>query len=343
LTKQEGATTNFIPLIRTGTRTGMIPSSQLMQQSDDPLANQVQGTGVSYVVAARVTGKPGKVDAAKKGKSATKAKVADDGKLKTENAKMEDAGSPEKLKSDAAKAAATSTEAAKKDDTKAAGIGKVKAGEEPPVDVVVVSDIDFIHDTFFALRAQQEADLALVFDNVTFVLNIVDDLAGEKRFTEVRSRRPAHRPLTAVENRMEKIHSERSEKIEELQAELNQEIEKTKSARSKSREAYLKKIEQLQKGDVKLSEIRDARTALELQESLEEQNFSTGISEVQRKYQDTVKKTSEDVLLQMRNIQDDYKRWAVIIPPLLPLAIGLLVFFRRRASEREGVSRARLK
>ena len=42
-------------------------------------------------------------------------------------------------------------------------------------------------------------------------------------------------------------------------------------------------------------------------------------------------------------MQNWYKLWAVVLPPLLPLMVGLLVYFNRRAKEREGVARTRLK
>ena len=37
-------------------------------------------------------------------------------------------------------------------------------------------------------------------------------------------------------------------------------------------------------------------------------------------------------------VQDCYKLWAVLLPPIPPLIVALVVFFNRRASEREGVS-----
>ena len=47
--------------------------------------------------------------------------------------------------------------------------------------------------------------------------------------------------------------------------------------------------------------------------------------------------------MQVRAVQDWYKLWAVVLPPIPPLLVGLAVFFNRRAKEREGVARSRLK
>jgi ABC-2 type transport system permease protein len=35
--------------------------------------------------------------------------------------------------------------------------------------------------------------------------------------------------------------------------------------------------------------------------------------------------------------------WAVLLPPIPPLLVAIVVFFTRRAKEREGVSRSRLR
>jgi hypothetical protein len=42
-------------------------------------------------------------------------------------------------------------------------------------------------------------------------------------------------------------------------------------------------------------------------------------------------------------VQNNYKLLAVLLPPLLPLVVGIAVFFNRRAAEREGVERSRLR
>jgi ABC-2 type transport system permease protein len=42
-------------------------------------------------------------------------------------------------------------------------------------------------------------------------------------------------------------------------------------------------------------------------------------------------------------VQDNYKLWAVLLPPIPPLIVAFAVFFNRRAKEREGVSKARLR
>ena len=46
-----------------------------------------------------------------------------------------------------------------------------------PLDMIVVADLDFVGEQFFAIRAQAPGDLN--FDNVTFFLNAIDTLLGD--------------------------------------------------------------------------------------------------------------------------------------------------------------------
>ncbi len=46
---------------------------------------------------------------------------------------------------------------------------------------------------------------------------------------------------------------------------------------------------------------------------------------------------------EIRAVQDRYKMYAILIPPIPPLLLALAVFFRRRELERQGVARERLK
>ena len=77
--------------------------------------------------------------------------------------------------------------------------GRKETTEKKPirgtVNVVLTTDVDMLSQAFFALREQGESAEVGVhfrFDNVTFVLNILDELAGDDRFIEIRKRRPAH-------------------------------------------------------------------------------------------------------------------------------------------------------
>ena len=84
--------------------------------------------------------------------------------------------------------------------------------------MVLAADIDMLSPMFFQLREQgdvPELGIHFEFDNVTFVLNALDALAGDNRFIAIRSRRPKHRTLTQIENRTETSRLEATQKRQE--------------------------------------------------------------------------------------------------------------------------------
>ena len=45
----------------------------------------------------------------------------------------------------------------------------------------------------------------------------------------------------------------------------------------------------------------------------------------------------------MQRIQNTFKAWALLLPLVPPLLLGLVVFARRRVKEREGISKERMR
>ena len=75
---------------------------------------------------------------------------------------------------------------------------EAEAAKKPAeINVIAIADLDVISEQFFMLRRQRAENLEL--DNVTFVLNCVDVLAGDDAFVALRKRRPLHRTLTLLE------------------------------------------------------------------------------------------------------------------------------------------------
>ena len=84
--------------------------------------------------------------------------------------------------------------------------------------------------------------------------------------------------------------------------------------------------------------MRDVSTQKDGQRRLEAK-----IERLKRKRDSKINKIETALALQIRAVQDNYKLWAVVLPPIPPLVVGLIVFFTRRAREREGVARERLR
>jgi ABC-2 type transport system permease protein len=203
--------------------------------------------------------------------------------------------------------------------------------------VVLVADIDMLTQEFFRIREQgenPEAGVHFDFDNVTFVLNTLDELAGDTRFVEIRSRRPKHRTLTRIEQQTE-VAKERAAKARE---DFNKEYEQSEQG---ERKAFDDKIAELRKRkDVDPQQLI-IEVAMAQQDG--QRRLEAKTEQFRQKKDREVNKIETDLAVQISRVQNQYKMWAVLLPPILPLALALAVFFHRRNREREGIARSRLR
>jgi len=70
------------------------------------------------------------------------------------------------------------------------------AASESPAEIIMIADADMMDDGFY-VHPQTGQALA---DNAAFVLNALDNLSGDYALTELRSRAPAARPMTRVDD-----------------------------------------------------------------------------------------------------------------------------------------------
>ncbi len=324
----------FEELITTGERTGTIRQDQLLERSfmGQPRMNPEipfleKPTKEKYTMAARIRGKlkAGQPMSDKEAEAEPATEAADGEQPEAKAEEKPADGQPE---ADAAKA---------DDKTETKPVAAKPADAPGDINVAVVSDIDCLYSAFFALRARGEDpddELSFQFDNVPFVLNLLDDLAGDERFIEIRTRRPAHRTLTKV----------------------NQATESARRAAEKAREDFARNFEKerakvQKKFDDEMAALakrenvnRQQATIEKLQAQMRgQQELEVALQRLKDKQNQDIKQSQNALQATVSRVQDDYKLWAVLLPPIPPLIVALIVFFNRRANEREGVSKARLR
>jgi len=101
-------------------------------------------------------------------------------------------------------------------------------------------------------------------------------------------------------------------------------------------------LEAIKKDEGRLDPVEFMQRRTLLERDLEKRK-SVSDQKVQRDFDEKRKSIDRTLALQLSGIHRTYKLWAVLLPPIPPLLVGLAVFFQRRAKEREGVSRARLR
>ncbi len=217
-----------------------------------------------------------------------------------------------------------------------------------PINVVLVSDMDLFAPDFFRIRTaggiNADMGLDLDVDNVSFVLNIVDFLAGDDRFLEIRKKRRLHRTLTSFEKRIQAVRKQTRDMREGFEKEYEESIE---LAREELQEKQKEVYQQAQRASIGGQGLMILSTQQRDQlETAEEQvNRALNVKKVQleRKRDEGIKKAEDDLEQAIRARQNKLKRMAVFLPPLLPFFLGLGVWVSRMSRELAGVNEARLR
>ncbi|MCI0492266.1 MAG: Gldg family protein [Planctomycetes bacterium] len=211
------------------------------------------------------------------------------------------------------------------------------AAEEIEINAILVSDIDWIAPVIFRLReigANQDMLIDWKFQNVTFVLNILDSLAGDDRYVEIRKRTRPHRILTQVEEATEDF---RQSSLTEQTKSNNEAREQIEQARQDFRE----KITELEKRtDL---DPRAKAQVMELERIRLERVRDVQVDRLEKDRNRKIKQSERELAAKVRGVQDFYKLCAVLLPPIPPILLAFFVFFHRRKAEQEGVDTRRLR
>jgi ABC-2 type transport system permease protein len=325
----------FTQLVATGNRTGTIRHDQLLERNfmGQPRMNPEiplleRPTNEPYVMAAQIRGK---LPADNKlipehAKLVPEQKTADTSDKADEKAEEKDASKDQPADNKQPKEAA-----------KDAKPPEQKAPVDSEINVVLVSDIDCLYGAFFALRARgddPDEEFSFHFDNVPFVLNVLDTLAGDDRFVDIRTRRQAHRTLTRLSDMTESARRDADKAREEF-------VKKFETARAKAQKEFDDQLAELAK---RQGMNRQQAAVEKLQTQMQgQQKLEIAVQRLKDQRDSAIKLSQTNMELAVRKVQDNCKLWAVLLPPIPPLLVALAVFFNRRAGEREGVSKARLR
>jgi ABC-2 type transport system permease protein len=206
--------------------------------------------------------------------------------------------------------------------------GEAKKETKPvTIKVIAVADLDLISEQFFELRRMKVGNLD--FDNVTFVLNCVDVLAGDESFVALRKKRPQHRTLLTIEAQTKKF-------ILDLQDQTKAAEEAAKDKLDQAQKAFDKQVDQ-----VKSRTDLDDRTKEIMLANLQEvaqRRLDIDKARIEDEKLTKIRESKADSEQKTRAIENRVRSMAVAIPPLPPLILGLLVFGSRLRRENLGAN-----
>jgi ABC-2 type transport system permease protein len=217
-------------------------------------------------------------------------------------------------------------EAEKKDEAKDKEKKKDEA-KKPDVHVIAIADLDLISEQFFELRRRKIENLEL--DNVTFVLNCVDVLAGDESFVALRKQRPRHRTLERLEAQTRKYIEKRQDEAKAAEDAAKDQLDVAQKRLDKDVNAIRarKDVDERTKDILLMQSQEVANRRLDVEKA--------NIEDQKRK---KIQESKGEMERHVREIQNGVRAEAILLPPLPPLFLGLFVFFSRLKRENQGAN-----
>ncbi len=207
---------------------------------------------------------------------------------------------------------------------------KIVREGDSKANAIFVSDMDMISDFFFQERTF--GNLSFQFDNVTFVLNAVDSLAGVDEFIALRSRRPTHRSLVVVEEEKNAFLEQSADQRSDADEKAEKELEKAEDRLS----ARVQEIE----NDDSLDSIAKQQLLRQAQQD-EQQKFSLAQAQIEQEKNDTIRQIDMQTNREVAAIEAKHRRRAIWLPPLPAILVGVIVLVLRNINENKSVTPTR--
>jgi ABC-2 type transport system permease protein len=204
-------------------------------------------------------------------------------------------------------------------------------GSRGPLNAIVIADADLMSEQFFELRRHGIENLN--FDNVTFLLNCVDQLAGDPSFIALRKRRPQQRTLEAVEARTRTYEAQRLRESQQAEILADQRLKEAQARLDRS----VHEVEQRGDLDDQTKEVMIANL-----KQAETRRLEVARANIDDEKQRQIEDSRAEMENSIRGIQNTIKLMAVALPPIPAFIVFLIVSIRRLRREHVGVPADRL-
>lgn len=209
----------------------------------------------------------------------------------------------------------------------AAKEGESKEGEakDKPIHVIFIADLDMMGEVFFDIRKRGFAGTGIEFDNVTFVLNCVDELAGDDSFIELRKRRPRHRTLQTLEAQEQRFNEAWLDEKQQAEQRAAEELAKAQARLDEQ----VKKVTESSDLDERAKEIQ-----IETIRDIEQRKLDAAKARIEDEKMRAVDAANARRLTQLQHIQQRYTAMTLAGAPIPGILVGIWVWLRRRKRDR---------
>ncbi len=214
---------------------------------------------------------------------------------------------------------------------------------------VYIADTDLMLPVFLQLRAEpdQATDMRFQFQNVTFLLNAIDWLTGETEFINVRKHEAIFASLKMIDSVKEEATTEVRLRSNKFKEQSDEAIREAQEKMDKELKTLKEEVDKLQKdnadGRVPRAALQEKLMQFQIKQENLQRNLDVKQQKTERERESNTREIQREADQQVTAIQNQVKAFAVALPCIPPLIIGVVVFASRRLRERENISKSRLK
>ena len=202
--------------------------------------------------------------------------------------------------------------------------------------VILVADAGVLADPFFNIRSRgPDSDFPLDVDNVTFSLNLIDQLGKEDRLLEIRNRRRLHRTLEEFEKSIEAAREVASRTIREAEASIQGILQ---DENRKLNEA----LAEVQNSQGSMTQGQFMQV-LQTEAAKLQKNLAKRERELRQETNAKVKEAERSRDREIRQKQENIQNLSVFLPPIPLLLIAFLVYRKKRTAEIQGAIASRVR
>lgn len=208
--------------------------------------------------------------------------------------------------------------------------GKKEGDSGEKVNILAVADLDLLSNLFFRIRREKYEDLRI--DNVTFVLNCIDSLAGDESIIALRKRRPRHRTLERIARQTQRFEEERLDQVKEAE-------EKAILRLKRANERLQAKVNAIQER----TDLDDQTKNILKNEviTVEQRRFDAEKLAISEEKDESIAKAKEGMEIEIRSIRKRIRLLAILLSPIPAFLLALFVFLHRYSRERQSIPRER--
>ena len=206
---------------------------------------------------------------------------------------------------------------------------RVRSKDETGLDVVIITDLDFVSDLAWQQEEGLDEQVGQKLDNLSFLLNAIEVLGGADDFVELRNRRQRPRTLVQLESIFKEFREQRMSRQQEIESEIQEQLDEAQKKLDIATDEIqgnesLGFLEKLQKTSQRATDVQ--------------KQFEIKQRKLDRKLKEevTTLEVEEKSLIEGR--KNKIRTLTALVAPLPALMLGIVVLWFRSFNEQRNIN-----